>query len=58
MSYDDGEYDEYGEIDDEYPETGAPGGFVGDAETLLRRAIDIVATAPTMPLVLVAPSRS
>ena len=27
-----------------------PGGYVGDAETLLRRAIDIVATAPTMPL--------
>lgn len=47
MSYDDGEHDEYGDIDDEYPD---PGGFVGDAETLLRRAIDIIATAPTMPL--------
>lgn len=46
MSYDDGDYDD---IDDEYPEPGTVG-FVGDAETLLRRAIDIVATAPTMPL--------
>ncbi|MBV1892941.1 MAG: hypothetical protein KUG57_02775 [Ilumatobacteraceae bacterium] len=42
--------DEYAEIDDDYPDPGPPGGFVGDAETLLRRAIDIVATAPTMPL--------
>jgi cell division septum initiation protein DivIVA len=53
MSYDDGrrtDYDDYDEIDDEYPEPGPPGGYVGDAETLLRRAIDIVATAPTMPL--------
>jgi cell division septum initiation protein DivIVA len=41
---------DYDDIDDEYPEQGAPGGYVGDAETLLRRAIDIVATAPTMPL--------
>jgi cell division septum initiation protein DivIVA len=37
-------------VDDEYPDPGQPGGYVGDAETLLRRAIDIVATAPTMPL--------
>jgi cell division septum initiation protein DivIVA len=37
----------YDDIDDEYPDPGVP---VGDAETLLRRAIDIVATAPTMPL--------
>jgi len=53
MSYDDldtGQHDEYAEIDDEYPEPSPPGGYVGDAETLLRRAIDIVATAPTMPL--------
>lgn len=52
MSYDDrdGGYDDYDDIDDEYPEPGAPGGYVGDAETLLRRAIDIIATAPTMPL--------
>ena len=45
---DDDEYDEYDEIDDEYPEPGQ--GYVGDAETLLRRSIDIIATAPTMPL--------
>jgi hypothetical protein len=55
MSYDDDydEYDEddpYGEIDDEYPEAGHQPGYVGDAETLLRRAIDIIADAPTMPL--------
>ncbi|MEM9516128.1 MAG: hypothetical protein AAGA42_14855 [Actinomycetota bacterium] len=55
--YDDGQgdaderaHDDYSDIDDEYPEPGVPGGYVGDAETLLRRAIDIVATAPTMPL--------
>lgn len=45
----DDQYDNYDEIDDEYPEDQS-GGFVGDAETLLRRAIDIVSTAPTMPL--------
>ena len=53
MSYDDldaGQQDEYAEIDDEYPEPAPIDGYVGDAETLLRRAIDIVATAPTMPL--------
>ena len=51
--YDDGyddPYDEYDEIDDEYPEPGATTGHVGDAETLLRRTIDLVANAPTMPL--------
>lgn len=54
MSYDDryrdddADYDDYDEIDDDYPDHGA--GYVGDAETLLRRAIDIIATAPTMPL--------
>lgn len=42
--------DDYDEIDDDYPEPGSPGGYVGDAETLLRRAVDIIATAPTMPL--------
>ena len=47
MSYDD---DEYEDIDDTYPEPGAPMGPVGDAETLLRRVIDIIADAPTMPL--------
>jgi len=52
MSYDDrdGGYDDYDDIDDEYPDPANPGGYVGDAETLLRRAVDIVATAPTMPL--------
>ena len=43
-------YDDYEEIDDEYPDARATDGYVGDAETLLRRAIDIIATAPTMPL--------
>ena len=52
MSYDDrdGGYDDYDDIDDEYPDPASPVGYVGDAETLLRRAVDIVATAPTMPL--------
>ncbi len=43
-------YDEYDEIDDEYPDPNQGTGYVGDAETWLRRAIDIVANAPTMPL--------
>lgn len=47
--YDD-DYDEYAEIDDEYPDPKDAQGHVGDAETLLRRAIDLVANAPTMPL--------
>ena len=47
--YDDG-YDEYDDIDDDYPAPGEATGHVGDAETLLRRAIDLVANAPTMPL--------
>jgi cell division septum initiation protein DivIVA len=42
--------DDYDDSDDDYPDPGTPGGYVGDAETLLRRAVDIVATAPTMPL--------
>ncbi len=56
MSYDDrydDHYDEpesYDEIDDEYPDPNQGTGYVGDAETWLRRAIDIVANAPTMPL--------
>lgn len=56
MSYDDrydDHYDEpetYDEIDDEYPDPDQGTGYVGDAETWLRRAIDIVANAPTMPL--------
>jgi hypothetical protein len=47
---DDGGRDVYHEIDDDYPDPGQQAGYVGDAETLLRRAIDIIATAPTMPL--------
>ena len=43
-------YDDYDDIDeDDYPDA-QPVGYVGDAETLLRRSIDIIATAPTMPL--------
>ncbi len=45
---DDRVYDEYDDIDDEYPDQ--PTGQVGDAQTLLLRARDIVADAPTMPL--------
>ena len=50
MSYDDRFDDDYDEIDDEYPDPAQAAGYVGDAETLLRRAVDIIATAPTMPL--------
>ncbi len=50
MSYDEG----YGEKDDGYADDDytdqQQAMVVGDAETLLRRAIDIIATAPTMPL--------
>ncbi len=52
MSYDDrthnDSFDEFEDEDDsaDYSRVGA----VGDSETLLRRAADIVATAPTMPL--------
>jgi len=46
--YDD--YDDYDEIDDDYPDPQNAASHVGDAETLLRRAIDIIANAPTMPL--------
>ncbi len=55
MTYDD-RYDDqytdeaYDEIDDDYPDPDQGTGYVGDAETWLRRAIDIVANAPTMPL--------
>jgi hypothetical protein len=48
--YENDEYDEYEEIDDEYPDPSHAASHVGDAETLLRRAIDIIANAPTMPL--------
>jgi cell division septum initiation protein DivIVA len=50
MTYDnlpgDDAYDRYGDVSDH----GQPVSLVGDAETLVRRAIDIIATAPTMPL--------
>ena len=39
MSYDD-QHDDYDDIDDEYPDQDAQVGYVGDAETLLRRAIE------------------
>ena len=43
-------YDDYDDIDEEDYSEAPPVGYVGDAETLLRRSIDIIATAPTMPL--------
>jgi cell division septum initiation protein DivIVA len=54
MSYDDGYHDQdptYVDHDalDLVDQAGSEM-VVGDAETLLRRAIDIIATAPTMPL--------
>ncbi len=50
--------DDYDELDDElendFDDSDAyvktTNGYVGDAEQLLRRAIDVIATAPTMPL--------
>lgn len=62
MSYDDdrhrgyddrqsADHDAYDDVDEhDYSAAQSPAQFAGDAETLLRRAIDIVATAPTMPL--------
>lgn len=53
MTDDDRYYDDndgYDDLDDDYSDDDAPVGLVGDAETLLRRSIDIIATAPTMPL--------
>ncbi|MDX2379831.1 MAG: hypothetical protein QNM02_08745 [Acidimicrobiia bacterium] len=53
MSYDDGHGDQdagYGANDDDDYTSQQQAMVVGDAETLLRRAIDIIATAPTMPL--------
>ena len=51
MTYDDQDdyYDE-DELDDSDAFVRATNSYVGDAEQLLRRAIDIIATAPTMPL--------
>lgn len=50
MSYDDQYDDGYDEIDDSDAYVVSTQGYVGDADQLLRRAIDIIATAPTMPL--------
>ncbi|TPW15610.1 MAG: hypothetical protein FD127_686 [Acidimicrobiaceae bacterium] len=53
--YDDAD-DGYGtdEFDTDFDDSDAfvrtTNGYVGDAEQLLRRAIDVIATAPTMPL--------
>ena len=53
MSYDDN-YDDDGyddeEIDDSDAFVRSTNGYVGDAETLVRRALDIIANAPKMPL--------
>lgn len=54
--YDDDYEDDYDVGHDRSPRRGvpvepaAPGQYIGDAETLLRRAVDIIATAPNMPL--------
>ncbi len=51
MSYDNNPGDDtYGDLDQDFDDQAQPVSLVGDAETLLRRAIDIIATAPTMPL--------
>lgn len=54
MSYDEHHYadnaDDYGEIDDDYPEHVPTSGQVGEVEMLIRRVIDIVVNAPTVPL--------
>ncbi|MCU1359281.1 MAG: hypothetical protein JWN99_570 [Ilumatobacteraceae bacterium] len=55
MSHDDDQYDDdEDEFDHEFDDSDAfvktTNGYVGDAEQLLKRAIDVIATAPTMPL--------
>ena len=51
MSHDDQYDDDYDdEVDDSDAFVRSTNGYVGDAEALLRRAVDIIATAPTMPL--------
>ena len=47
--YDDDDYDD-DELDDSDAFVRSTNGYVGDAEAMLRRAVDIIATAPTMPL--------
>lgn len=49
MGFDDYE-DEFDLIDDSYPQPLPAHPHLGDSEILLRRAIDIVATAPNVPL--------
>jgi hypothetical protein len=48
--YDDDFDDDLDGFDDDLEVAARTNSHLGDAETLLRRAIDIVATAPTMPL--------
>jgi cell division septum initiation protein DivIVA len=50
MSYDD--FDDYDDdvIDDTYPQPVPVQARLGDSELLLRRALDLVATAPNVPL--------
>ena len=52
MTYDDQFDEEYDDprLEDSDAFVRATNGYVGDAEALLRRAVDIIATAPTMPL--------
>ena len=50
MSYDDQYDDDYEQLDDADAYVTATQGYVGEAEQLLRQAIDVIATAPTMPL--------
>ncbi|CAB4894548.1 unannotated protein [freshwater metagenome] len=49
MSYDDRYEEQFEDIDDD-TDGYSRAGQVGDAETMVRRAADIIATAPTMPL--------
>ncbi|MFZ4811080.1 MAG: hypothetical protein ACOYL9_07035 [Ilumatobacteraceae bacterium] len=54
MTHDDQYDDQYDEFDTDFDDSDAyvktTNGYVGDAEQLLRRAIDVIASAPTMPL--------
>jgi cell division septum initiation protein DivIVA len=55
MSYDDNYDDEYDDYEaEDYHDSDAyvraTNSYVGDAEALVRRALDIIANAPTMPL--------
>jgi hypothetical protein len=50
MTHDDHYDDQYDDSDDSDAYVRTTNGYVGDAETLLQRAIDIIANAPKMPL--------